>query len=412
MSVRIPFTLAAARRRADFPALQKTVHGKPLCYLDNASTTQKPQVVLDRLLSAYVEECGNVHRGVHLLSQKATRDFESVRDGVRRFLHAPSDSHVVFTRGTTESINLLAQTLGPQHVKPGDEVLVTQLEHHSNFVPWQRLCEQQHAKLVVAPITAAGTLDMAALSSLISPRTRIVACTHASNVNGAVVDVKAVCQLAQRVSAVTIIDGAQAVPHLPINVTELGCDFYCFSGHKLFAPWGVGVLWGKKESMSALAPWQTGGGMVQSVTEQKTEFQDVPHRLEAGTPAVAEVIALGSALDYLTEVGREQLVEYESFLMHHMVESLTRIPGLSPILPDGPTVSVLSFNLDGIHPHDVGTALDMEGIAVRAGLHCAEPLFSALGVRGSVRASLSFYNTVEEIDHLADSLRRVSELFR
>lgn len=398
--------------RADFPALAQTVHGKPLCYLDNASTSQKPQVVLQKLLSAYVEECGNVHRGVHLLSQRATREFEAVRDKVRSLLAAPSDSHVVFARGTTEAVNLLAQTLGPQHVGEGDEVLVTQLEHHSNFVPWQMLCAKQKAKLVLAPITPQGTLDMAALSSLISPRTRIVACTHASNVNGAIVDVAAICALAQRVSAITVVDGAQAVPHLPVDVNKLGCDFYCFSGHKLFAPWGVGVLWGKKERLSALPPWQTGGGMVQSVTAEQTMFQEVPHRLEAGTPAVAEVIALGAALDYVTGVGFAQIAEYESFLMHHMRQKLSSIQGLSMLVPDGEVVPVLSFNLAGIHPHDVGTALDFDGIAVRAGLHCAEPLFAALGVRGSVRASLSFYNTVEEIDHLAAALQRVTELFR
>ena len=412
MSVSVPPALLAARRRADFPALKKTVHGKPLCYLDNASTGQKPQVVLDRLLSAYVDECGNVHRGVHLLSQQATRDFESVRDKVRRFLSAPSDSHVVFARGTTEAINLLAQTHGFATVQPGDEVIVTQLEHHSNFVPWQRLCEQKQAKLVVAPITTSGTLDMSALSSLISPRTRILACSHASNVNGAIVDVKAVCALAKQVSAITVVDGAQAVPHLPVDVSELGCDFYCFSAHKLYAPFGVGVLWGKKDAMAALSPWQTGGGMVQSVTAEHTEFQPVPFRLEAGTPAVAEVIALGTAIDYLAEIGMSQLAEYESFLMLHMVQKLSQIPGLSALLPDGPTVPVLSFQLSGIHPHDVGTALDLEGIAVRAGLHCAEPLFAALGIRGSVRASLSFYNTVEEIDHLAAALIRTTELFR
>lgn len=399
-------------RRADFPALKQTVHGKPLCYLDNASTSQKPQVVLERLLSAYVEECGNVHRGVHLLSQRATRDFEAVRDKVRGFLSAQSDSHVVFTRGTTESVNLLSQTIGPAYVRAGDEVLVTQLEHHSNFVPWQKLCSQQNAKLVIAPITPSGTLDMSVLPSLLSPRTRIVACTHASNVNGAIIDVQTVCALAKQVSAITVVDGAQAVPHFPVDVTQIGCDFYCFSGHKLFAPWGVGVLWGRRDRLSGISPWQTGGGMVQSVTQTETTFQEVPYRLEAGTPAVAEVIALGTALDYVKEVGFAQIAEYESFLMLHMMKRLAEIPGLSALVPDGDKVPVLSFNLTGVHPHDVGTALDFEGVAVRAGLHCAEPLFAALGVRGSVRASLAFYNTIEEIDHLAAALLRVSELFR
>lgn len=403
---------ALRARRADFPALSLKVHGRPLIYLDHASTSQKPQCVLDRLLAAYVERCGNVHRGVHTLSQTATRDFEAVRDQVRAFLGAPSADSVVFTRGTTESLNLIAHGLGPLRLGPGDEVVVTELEHHSNFVPWQVLCQARGARLVVAPILPSGQLDLVALEKLVTARTRIVACTHASNVTGTIVSVQRVCELARRVGAVTVVDGAQAVAHLPVEVQKLGCDFYCFSAHKLLGPWGVGVLWGRKELLAELPPWQTGGGMVLSVTAERTEYQPVPHRFEAGTPAVAEVIALGAALDYLHELGLELIAKQESALLDETIGKLSQVPGLRLLVPEGPKVPVLSFVMDGVHPHDVGTALDLEGIAVRAGLHCAEPLFAALGVRGSVRVSLAFYNTSEEIDSLCEALCQIGRLFR
>lgn len=399
-------------RRSDFPALAQTVHGRPLIYLDHASTSQKPQYVLDRLLAAYIERCGNVHRGVHTLSQTATRDFEAVRDQVRALLGAPSPDSVVFTRGTTESLNLIAHSLGPLRIGPGDEVLVTELEHHSNFVPWQVLCHAHGARLLVAPIAPSGQLDLGALAKLLSPRTRIVACTHASNVTGTVVDVQRVCELAKRVGAVTVIDGAQAVPHLPVDVQQLGCDFYCFSAHKLMGPWGVGALWGRKELLAEMPPWQTGGGMVLSVTAERTEYQPAPHRFEAGTPAVAEVIGLGAAIHYLHELGLHRIAAQEAELLDGAIRKLSQVPGLRLLVPEGPKVPVLSFLLEGVHPHDVGTALDLEGIAVRAGLHCAEPLFAALAVRGSVRVSLAFYNTDEEIDALCDALCHIGKLFR
>jgi len=399
-------------RRADFPALAQWVHGKPLIYLDNASTSQKPQVVLDRLQAAYRERCGNVHRGVHWLSQTATTEFEAVREKVQVFLGAPSSSEVIFTRGTTESINLVAGSLGPLRVGADDEVLVTALEHHSNFVPWQQLCQRQHAKLVVSPLLPSGGLDLAALRQRLSARTRIVACTHASNVTGALVDVAAVTTLAKQVGALTVIDGAQAVPHLPVDVQKLGCDFYCFSGHKVLGPWGVGALWGRSELLQQMPPWQTGGGMVQSVTAERTEFQPPPQRFEAGTPAVAEVIALGVALDYLQSLGWAAIAGHEARLLQLTLDRLQSIAGLRLLVPDGPKVPVVSFLVEGVHPHDVGTALDLQGIAVRAGLHCAEPLMSALGVRGTVRASLSFYNTVEEIEALREALLPVRQMFQ
>jgi cysteine desulfurase/selenocysteine lyase len=399
-------------RRADFPALRQTVHGRPLIYLDHASTSQKPQVVLDRLLSAYVERCGNVHRAVHWLSQAATRDMEAVRDKVRGLLGAPSRDEVIFTRGTTESVNLVAHCLGGQRIGPGDEVVVTTLEHHSNFVPWQVLCQTRGARLMVAPLSPTGQLDLDALGRLLSPRTRLVACTHASNVTGTVVDVRAVCRLAQQVGALTLIDGAQAVPHLPVDVQALGCDFYCFSGHKLLGPWGVGVLWGRSELLATMPPWQTGGGMVMTVRADQTEFQPPPQRFEAGTPAVAEIIALGAAIDYLREVGIEAIAQQEAWLLAETLPRLRAVDGLRLLVAEGPQVPVISFVMDGVHPHDLGTALDLEGIAVRAGLHCAEPLFSALGVPGSVRASLSFYNTIEEVDALCAAIRQASKLLR
>lgn len=399
-------------RRADFPALSHTVDRPPLIYLDHAATSQKPQVVLDRLMSAYVEQCANIHRGVYAQSEAATRDFEAVRRKVCSLLDAPDPQSVVFTKGTTESMNLLAHSLGQRFVQPGDEVLVTQLEHHSNFVPWQVMAVSRGATLVVAPVDAQGTLSLDALSRKLSPKTKVVACTHASNVTGELVDVRSICQIAKAHGAITVIDGAQAIPHLPVSVRELGCDFYCFSAHKMLGPFGVGILWGQSELLRTLPPWQTGGGMVLSVGETETDYQPIPQRFEAGTQAVAEVIALGAAIDYLQGIGLSAIAAQEDALTTETRQRLLKIPGLRLLGSDGPCVPVISLVLDGVHPHDVATALSAEGIAVRAGLHCAEPLFGAIGVRGSVRVSLSFVNTSEEIETLCRSLLQIGRLFR
>ncbi|MBL8631878.1 MAG: cysteine desulfurase [Myxococcales bacterium] len=403
-------------RRADFPALSHhAAHSgdrRPLIYLDHAATSQKPQVVLDRLMSAYIERCANVHRGVYAQSEAATRDFEGVRRQIAALIDAPDSQSVVFTKGTTESMNLLAYSLGQCVVQPGDEVLVTQLEHHSNFLPWQELARSRGAKLVVAQVDEHGRLSPHAIAQKLSTKTKLLACTHASNVTGELIDVRSICQLAKQHGTITIIDGAQATAHLPVSVRELGCDFYCFSAHKMLGPFGVGILWGRAALLRTLPAWQTGGGMVLSVRETESDHQSIPHRFEAGTPAVAEVIALGAAVEYLQGIGLSVIAAQEEILRTETRARLRQVPGLRLIGPEGPGVPVISFVLDGVHPHDVATALAAEGIAVRAGLHCAEPLFAAMGVRGSVRVSLSFVNTIEEIETLCSALVRIGALFR
>ena len=403
--------------RADFPALFQTVHGRKLVYLDSASTAQKPQVVLDALQTAYVDLCANIHRGVHLKSQQASDAYEAVRETVRRFLNAPQAAEVVFTRGTTESINLLSHTLGASRIAPGDEVLVSGLEHHSNLVPWQRLCQERRAVLRVIPLDAHGAIDPSRLPEVLGERTRIVALSHASNALGCVVPV-AECVAAVRrhaPHAVVMVDGAQAVPHLPVDVQALGCDAYCFSGHKLYGPTGVGVLWARRALLDSLPPWQSGGDMVLSVSFEQTLYQDVPHKFEAGTPPIAEVIALGAALSYVSQIDAAALCAHESALRALGVDLLQRIDGVQILggpATDGSHVPVISFVVPGVHPHDLGTALDFEGIAVRTGHHCAQPLMRHLGVVGTVRASLGCYNTAADLQALAAALDQALRLFR
>jgi cysteine desulfurase/selenocysteine lyase len=408
--------------RDDFPALAMTLHGRPLCYLDNASTTQKPDSVIAALVGAYEKECANIHRGVHALSQLATERFESVREKVRRFIRAPAAREVVFTRGTTESINLLAQTLGRSRLSPGagDAVLVSGLEHHSNLVPWQRVCAERGAELRVIPLLPDGQIDLEQAIQLITPRTRIVAISHASNALGVVVPVAALAKLAHAYGAIVVVDGAQAAPHLRVDVKALGCDFYCFSGHKLYGPTGVGVLWGRAELLEALPPWQTGGDMALSVSLEGdgrgTTFREIPYKFEAGTPPIAEVIGLGAALDYIQDCGRAAIAAHEAYLYAHGVRVLSALePECGLRLLGGtttPRVPVLTFTVDGVHPHDLATALDLEGIAVRAGHHCAQPLMRHLGVAATVRASLACYNTIAELDALADAIVKAVHLFR
>lgn len=408
---------ALAKLRADFPALQQKVHGRPWVYLDSASTAQKPQVVLDTLQRAYVDLCANIHRGVHQKSQQASDAYEAVREKVRRFLNAPHAAEVVFTRGTTEAVNLLAQTLGQSQVQSGDEVLVSGLEHHSNLVPWQRLCEERRAALRVLPLATDGAIAAERLPELLSERTRIVALSHASNVLGCIVPVAALVSEVRRRAphAVVLVDGAQAVPHLPVDVQALGCDAYCFSGHKLYGPTGAGVLWGRRALLDALPPWQSGGDMVLSVAFDQTLYQDVPHKFEAGTPAIAEVIALGAALDYLSAIDRPALLAYESKLRAFAVAGLQQIDGVRVLgghATDASHVPVISFVVPGVHPHDLGTALDFEGVAVRTGHHCAQPLMAHLGIVGTVRASLGCYTNHADLQALASAVEQALHLFR
>jgi cysteine desulfurase/selenocysteine lyase len=408
--------------RDDFPALRQTVHGRPLVYLDNASTTQKPTQVIAAVVSAYERECANIHRGVHALSQLATERFEAVREKVRRFLRAPQAREVIFTRGTTESINLLAQTLGRARLRPGagDEVVISALEHHSNLIPWQRICSERGAQLRVIPLREDSQLDMERAVEIISARTRIVAVSHASNALGTVLPVAALAQLAHAHGALVAVDGAQGAPHLRVDVKSLGCDFYSFSGHKLYGPTGVGVLWGRAELLGELPPWQSGGDMALSVSMDDQGsgvlYRDIPYKFEAGTPPIAEVIGLGAALDYVRDCGRAAIAAHEAYLYGHGVRVLSelgpecglRLLGTGP----GPHVPVLAFTVDGVHPHDLATALDLEGIAVRAGHHCAQPLMRHLGVSAVTRASLACYNTIAELDALAAAIARAVRLFR
>ena len=400
------------RVRADFPALAQAVHGRPLVYLDSASTALKPRAVIEAGVRAYERECANVHRGVHALSVAATELHEGVREKVRGFLGAEDAREIVFTRGATESINLVAQSFGRAVVGPGDEVLVSTLEHHSNLVPWQMLCAERGATLRAIPLDGHGQLDLACFEAMLSARTRIVALSHVSNATGTVVPVREATRLARARGAAVLLDGAQAVPHLGVDVRALDCDFYCFSGHKLYGPTGTGVLYGKRERLEAMAPWQGGGDMILSVTFAETLYAAPPHRFEAGTPNIAGVIGLGAALDYVASVGIEAIAAHESALLAHGARALAAVPGLRLLGDPEARVAILSFVLAGVHPHDVGTVLDQQGIAVRTGHHCAQPLMAHLGVPGTVRASLAMYNTTAELDALAGALGGVVEMFR
>lgn len=398
------------RVRRDFPALRQKVHGHSLAYLDSASTTQKPLVVLEALRSAYETQCANIHRGVHSLSATATASFEAVRDQTAAFLGGVHRNEVIFTRSTTEAINLVAQSYGRSVLGPGDDVVVTEMEHHSNLVPWQMLCRETGARLKFIPVDDRGALRIDALDTLLTQHTKIVAVSHVSNALGTVNPIAQISAKAHEAGAVVVVDGAQAVPHLPASMSELGCDFYAFSGHKLYAPTGVGVLWGRGALLEQMPPWQGGGDMIASVSMEHTEYADVPHKFEAGTPNIFAVIALGVAMDYLTVIGRPEIAHYESQLLSYASALLSDIPGLRVIGQAPQRVGVLSFILEGLHPHDIGTLLDLEGIAVRTGHHCAEPLMTRFGISGTVRASLGLYTTVEEIQRLAEGVMRAQKV--
>ena len=406
---RIPFDVYKVRE--DFPTLKQKVHGKPLVYLDNAATSQKPQIVLDTTMRYYTAENSNVHRGVHFLSERATKEYEDARTKVRRFINAAEDREIVFVRGTTEAINLVANTYGRQNVRAGDEVIISAMEHHSNIVPWQMLCEEKGAILRIAPINDAGELLLDEYERLLTPKTRLVAMAHVSNALGSINPVRRIVELAHRQNVAVLIDGAQAVPHGHVDVRDLNCDFYAFSGHKVFGPTGIGVLYGKATLLEAMPPYQGGGDMISSVTFEKTTYNKIPYKFEAGTPNIAGVIGLGSAIDYLSSIRLDAASAHENELLEYATNAISEISGIRLLGTAREKSAIVSFVLNGVHPHDVGTILDQEGIAIRTGHHCAQPVMDRFGVPATVRASLALYNTREDIDALVAGLRKVSEVF-
>jgi cysteine desulfurase/selenocysteine lyase len=403
--------LDVAKVRADFPILHQEVRGRPLVYLDSAASAQKPRAVIDAISHFYTHDNANVHRGVHTLSERSTAAFEGARETVRRFLHAKDAKEIVFVRGTTEAINLVAQTFGRKNVGPGDEVLITGLEHHANIVPWQMLCEQQGATLKQLPVDSRGDLALEQLDALLTPRARILAVTHVSNALGTVVPVKELIRRAHARGVPVLVDGAQAVTHFPVDVQDLDADFYAFSGHKLFGPMGIGVLYGKKERLEAMPPYQGGGDMILSVTLEKTIYNRVPFRFEAGTPDVAGAVGLAAAIDYLERVGMESIAAHDRELLAYTEEAVRHVPGVRVLGQGRERSGVVSFVMEDIHPHDIGTILDREGVAVRTGHHCAQPLMQCFGVAATVRASLALYNTREDVDALVRGLHKVREVF-
>jgi cysteine desulfurase/selenocysteine lyase len=400
-----------SRIRGDFPILKQKANGHPLVYLDNAATSQKPLAVIERLERYYREENANIHRGVHMLSEKATEEYESARGKIRKFLNAKESREILFVRGTTEAINLVAQSFGRKNIRAGDEILISHMEHHSNIVPWQMLCEQTGAKLKIIPITDSGELILEEYERLLSERTRLVSLVHVSNSLGTVNPVKAVIEQAHRRGIPVLLDGAQAVPHVKVDVQELDADFYAFSGHKLFGPTGIGVLYGKEKFLDAMSPYQGGGDMIRQVTFEKTSYNVLPYKFEAGTPNIAGAIGLGAAIDYLEKIDWSRSAKYEQELLHYANKKLSAVEGLRFIGEARDKVPVVSFVLKDVHPHDIGTILDESGIAIRTGHHCTMPLMLRFQVPATARASMAFYNTMEEIDVLAEALKKVQEVF-
>lgn len=404
------------RLRASFPILGQDVHGHRLVYLDNAASAQRPQAVIEAVSDCYRTYYANAHRGVHALSEKSTDAYEAARGKVARFIGAPDSHEVVFTRGTTESLNLVAQSYARPRLEPGDEVLLTEMEHHSNIVPWQLVCEQTGARVRAAPIRDDGELDLEAMAGMINERTRVVALAHVSNALGTVNDVPAVVELTRaRSDAAVVVDGAQAVPHTAVDMSALGCDFYAFSGHKMYGPGGIGVLWGRRELLAAMPPYHGGGAMITRVTFERSEYMAPPQRFEAGTPAIAPAIGLGVAVEFLESIGLERIERHEQRLLSHTVEILGDLPWVRVLghASEGGSVraAVVSLTIDDAHPHDVATILDEQGIAIRAGHHCAQPLMDRLGVPATVRASFGLYNTLEEVDLLVSGLHQVRRIF-
>jgi cysteine desulfurase/selenocysteine lyase len=400
-----------ARIREDFPILDQMINGKPLVYMDNAATTQKPRAVIDALVSYYSNDNSNVHRGVHTLSQRATDLYEEARTKVRVLLNAASDKEVVFVRGTTEGINLIAQTFVSNRIGPDDEIVISAMEHHSNIVPWQILCQERGAHLKVAPINDDGELLLDEFEALLGPKTKLVSIVHQSNALGTINPAAQIVALAHSYGAPVLLDGAQSIQHLKVDVRELDCDFYVFSGHKLYGPTGIGVLYGKEELLEQMPPYQTGGEMIKSVTYERTIYNDLPAKFEAGTPNIAGAVGLGAAIDYITNIGMDRIHAHEQDLLTYGTECLSGIGGLRLIGTAQEKASVLSFIMDSAHPHDIGTILDTEGVAIRTGHHCAQPLMDRFGIPATARASLAFYNTKDEIDLLVKAIDRVNEVF-
>jgi cysteine desulfurase / selenocysteine lyase len=399
------------RVRADFPILRERIRDRALVYLDNAATSQKPQVVIDSLRHYYEHENSNIHRGVHYLSERATEDYEAARQIVQRFLNAAGTQEIVFVRGTTEAINLVAQTYGRTHVGPGDAVLVTAMEHHSNIVPWQMLCEEKCARLLVAPINDRGELLLDEFTRLLGQGVKLAAVTHVSNALGTINPVERMIELAHRQGVPVLVDGAQAVPHCPVDVQALDCDFYAFSSHKLYGPTGVGALYGKSALLDAMPPYQGGGDMISSVTFEKTTYNKLPYKFEAGTPHIAGGIALGTAIQYVNALGLPNIAAYEDELLGYATETVSAIPGVRLVGTAAQKATVLSFVMEQVHPHDIGTILDREGVAIRTGHHCAQPVMQRFGIPATARASFAFYNTREEIDALAAGIEKVRKVF-
>ena len=406
-----PAVLDVAGLRAQFPILARTVGGKPLAYLDNAATTQKPRPVLDTLARYYAAGNANIHRGVHALSQDATEAYEAARGKVAAFLNAAEPAEIVFTRNATEGINLVAQTFGRSRLGAGDEVVISGMEHHSNIVPWQIVCEEKGARLRVAPFSDAGELLVDELEALLGPRTRLVSIVHMSNSLGTVNPVRRVVELAHGRGIPVLVDGAQAAYHMPVDVRAIGCDFYVVTGHKLYGPTGIGALYGRRAVLEAMPPYQGGGDMISSVTFEKTTYNELPHRFEAGTPHIAGAVGLGAAVDFITGVGFDAIVAHERRLLAYATEALSAVPGLRLVGTAADKASILSFVLEGVHPHDIGTIVDAEGVAIRTGHHCTQPVMDRLGVPATARASLAMYNTPGEIDQLVAALGRIRELF-
>jgi cysteine desulfurase / selenocysteine lyase len=403
------FDVDAARRQ--FPILARTVHGKPLAYLDNGASAQRPQRVIDAVDDYERHHHANIHRGVHTLSQEATALYEGARDKLVRFISARSRHEIVFVRGTTEAINLVAQSYARPILKAGDEVLITHLEHHANIVPWQMVCEQTGAKLVVAPINAEGEVPLDAVVSLMNPRTKLLACAHVSNALGTVLPVRRLIAAAKARGIATLIDGAQAVSHMPVDVQSLGCDFYAFSSHKMYGPTGVGVLYGREQLLESMPPWQGGGEMILAVSFAKTTYNALPHKFEAGTPNISGAIGMGVAVDFLSSLDLDAARAHEHALLGHATSVLSRIPGLRIIGTAAEKASLVSFIVAGVHPHDLGTILDEDGIAVRTGHHCAMPVMEFFKLPATARASFAFYNTFDEIDRLGAGVERARKMF-
>jgi len=397
--------------RQDFPILDQLVYDKPLVYLDNAASSQKPLQVIDAVANYYRQDNANVHRGVHRLSQRATDAYEGARSKVRDFINAKSDKEIVFVRGATEAINLVAYSFVRPMLQAGDEILISHMEHHANIVPWQMLCDQVGAKLVVIPMTERGELDLSTFDDLLTSRTKIMAIGQVSNALGTINPVKMMTEKAHAKGIPVLVDGAQAVPHMPADVQDLDCDFYVFSGHKMFAPTGIGALYGKQALLEDMVPWQGGGDMILSVSFAHTEYNELPYKFEAGTPNISGAIGLGAAIDYMHKLGIEALAQHEHDLLVHATNKLMALNGVRIIGTAEHKASVLSFMIDGVHPHDVGTIFDQQGVAIRTGHHCAQPVMQFFGIPATARASFAFYNTMEEVDALVDAIQKTQELF-